>query len=144
MAKPKNSSAATGTSSAEEPQKDAAPVSVITEPASSPSGQTGPEGTNTQESEGSDAAGKAGSSLTEPVKLPQEMQPAEAMVAQADQASSIPSEPEASGSEGAAGAVGPRLLSEVRYRGKTYRPGENLPGEIDPDLFKIYRAFGAI
>ena len=145
MAKePKISSAATGASTAEEPQKDAATAPVIAETASAPSGESAPGGTNPPQSEGSDAAGTASASEPDPVKLPQEVQSTEAMVAEAAQAPSILTEPEASGTVGAVEGNGPKVVSEVRYGGKTYRPGDYLPGGVNPDLLKTYRDFDAI
>jgi len=39
---------------------------------------------------------------------------------------------------------GPRALQEIRYRGKTYGPGEYLPGDIDDNDEDDLKDIGAI
>lgn len=39
---------------------------------------------------------------------------------------------------------GPRALQEVRYRGRTYSPGEHLPHDIDPKIEDELDEIGAI
>lgn len=40
--------------------------------------------------------------------------------------------------------LGPRVLQEVRYRGRTYSPGEHLPHDIDPKIEDELDEIGAI